>query len=54
MEHVKVVMKILESKLERRRRRMGRPRLRCLEDAEKNLRKTKVKRRRQKAVDRGE
>ena len=39
MDHVKV----LESKLEGRRR-MGRPRLRCLEDAEKNIRETKAKR----------
>jgi hypothetical protein len=36
------------------RRRMGRPKLRCLEDAEKNLRQTKVKRRRENAVEREE
>jgi hypothetical protein len=53
MDHVKVVEKILESKMEGRRR-MGSPRLRYLEDAEKNLRETKVKRWRQKAVDREE
>jgi len=51
MDLGKVVEKIFESKREARRR-MGRSRLRWLEDVEKDLRQMKVKRRRQKAVDR--
>jgi len=46
-------MKIFESKLEGSRRR-GTPRLRWLEDVVKDLREMKLKRWRQKAVDRGE
>jgi hypothetical protein len=49
----RVVKKISESKPEGRKR-MRRPRLRWLEDAEKNLWDTKVKRWRQKEVDRDE
>ena len=49
----RTVKKIFESKPEGSRRR-GRPGLRWLEDAEKVLREMKDKRRRQKAVDRGE
>jgi hypothetical protein len=45
------VKKIFESKLEESRSR-GRPRLRWLEDAEKNMLEMKVKRWRQKAVER--
>jgi hypothetical protein len=44
-------MKIFESKLQGRRRRRRRPRLRCLEDVEKNMWEMKVKRCRHKAVD---
>jgi hypothetical protein len=51
-DHGKVV-KIFESTLEGRRR-MGRSRLRWLEDVEKDLGEMKVKRWRQKAVDREE
>ena len=47
------VKKIFESKPEGSRRR-GRPRLRWLEDAEKDLREMKVKTWRQKIVDREE
>jgi len=36
------------------RRRTGRPRLRWVEDVERDLRELKLKRWRQKAVDRGE
>jgi hypothetical protein len=36
------------------RRRMGRPKFRCLEDVENNLRELKFKRWRQMAVDREE
>jgi len=50
---VKVGRQIFESKLEARRR-MGRPRLRWLKDVEKVLWETNVKRRREKAVERGE
>jgi hypothetical protein len=49
MNHGSVVMKIISRKLERRRRK-GRPRLRCLEDVEKDLREMMVKIWRQKAV----
>ena len=51
MDQVRTVKKIFESKPERSRRR-GRPRLRWLEDVEKDLREVKVKIGRQKAVDR--
>jgi hypothetical protein len=51
--HVKVVKKTLEIKLEGRRR-MGRRRMRCLEDPENNPRESKVKRRLKKAADREE
>jgi hypothetical protein len=51
--HGMVVKKIVESKPEGRRKN-GRPRFRWLEDAEKNLREMKVKRWREKAVDREE
>jgi hypothetical protein len=50
MDHGRVVKKIFESRPEGRMR-MGRPRLRWLEDG-KDLRETKVKRWRQMAVDR--
>jgi hypothetical protein len=50
---MEVGRQIFESKLEGRKRR-GRPRLRWLEDVEMVLREMKVKRRRQKAVDREE
>jgi len=53
MDQGRVVKKIPESKPEGRKR-MGSPRLRWLEDAEKNLWDMKVKRWRQKAVDREE
>ena len=53
MDQGRVVKKISESKPEGRKR-MVRPRLRWLEDAEKNLWDKKVKRWRQKAVDREE
>jgi hypothetical protein len=43
MDQGRKVKKIVESKLEGNRRR-GRPRLRWLEDAEKNLRQMKIKR----------
>jgi hypothetical protein len=48
-----MVKKMCESKPEGRRR-TGRPRLRWLEDVERDLREVKLKRWRQKAVDRGE
>jgi hypothetical protein len=51
MDHGRVVKKISESKLEGSKR-MGRPRLRWLEGAEKNLWDMKFKGWRQKAVDR--
>jgi hypothetical protein len=54
MYHERVVKNIFEIKPEGRRRRMGRPRLRWLEDAGNYLRKMKFKRWRQKAVDREE
>jgi len=53
MDQGRAFKKVSESKSEGSRRR-GRPRLRWLEDAEKDLREMKVKRRRQKAVDREE
>jgi hypothetical protein len=53
MEHETMVKKIFEGKLEGRRR-IGRPRLRRFEDIGKDLREMKVKRWRQKAVDREE
>jgi hypothetical protein len=53
MDHGRVVKKIFDSKPEGRRRRMGRPRSRWLEDA-KDLREMQVKRWQQKAVDREE
>ena len=53
MNQGRTVKKISESKLERTRRK-ERPRQRWLEDVEKNLQETKVKRWRQKAVDREE
>ena len=49
----RTVKKIYESKAERCRRR-GRPRFGWLEDVEKDLREMRVKRWRQKAVDREE
>jgi hypothetical protein len=54
MDYGRVVKKIFESKPKGRRRRMGRPRLRWLEDAEKDLWEMKVKRWQQKAVYREE
>jgi len=53
MDHERPVKKIFESKPEGSRR-MDRPRMRWLEDGDKDLREMKVKRWRQKAVDRGE
>jgi hypothetical protein len=53
MGHGRVVKKILTVK-QRGKRRMARPRLRWLEDVEKDLREVKVKVWRQKAVDRAE
>jgi hypothetical protein len=53
MDQGKTIKKISESKPEGSRRK-GRPRLRWLEDAEKGLWEMKVKRRRQKAVDKEE
>jgi len=49
-----MVKKMCESKPEGRRRRTGRPRLRWLEDVERDLRELKLKRWRQKTVGRGE
>jgi hypothetical protein len=54
MDHGRVVKEIFDSKPEGRRRRMGRPRSRWLEDAAKDLREMQVKRWQQKAVDREE
>jgi len=51
MNQGRIVKKIFVNKPEGSRRR-GRPRLRWLEDVEKNLREMKVKRLRQKAVSR--
>ena len=53
MDHGRVVKKIFESK-QVGIRRMGRPRMKWLEGAEKEVGKMKVKRWRQKAVDREE
>ena len=53
MDHRRVDKKIFERKLEGNRK-MGRPRLRRLEDAEKDPWEKKVKRWRLKAVDREE
>jgi hypothetical protein len=53
MDHERVVRTIFESKLVGGRR-MGRPRLRWLEDARKEIRETKVKICRQKAVSRAD
>jgi len=50
MSQGRIVKKIFESKPEGCRRR-GSPRMRWLEDVEKNLREMKLKRWRQKAVD---
>jgi len=49
MDQVRTVKKIFESKPEGRR--MAKPGLRWMEDVGKDLRKKKVKRRRQTAVD---
>jgi hypothetical protein len=49
MDHGSLVQKIFASKSEGRRR-MGNPRLRRLEDVEKDLHEMKVKRWRRKAV----
>jgi hypothetical protein len=51
LDHERIARKILESKLGEKRI-IGRPRLRWLEDAEKDLRETNVKRWRQNAIDR--
>lgn len=51
MDQVRTVKKILDSKPEESRRR-GSPRLRWLEDEEKNLWETKVRRWQQRALDR--
>ena len=53
MDHGRVVKKIFERELEGRIR-MGRSRLRWLQNVEKDLREMKVKRCRQKAVNRAE
>jgi hypothetical protein len=53
MDQERAVKKIFESKPEGSRS-TGRPRMRWLEDGKKDLTKMKVKRWRQKAVDRGE
>jgi len=53
MDQGRTVKKVLESKQEGSRRR-GRPRLRWMEDLEKDLLEMKVKRWRQKAVDKEE
>ena len=49
MDHGRLVKKMFESKPEVRRR-MGRPRMRWLEDVERDLRERKVERWRQKTV----
>jgi hypothetical protein len=51
MDHERVVRAIFESKLVGERR-IGRPRLRWLEDARKEIKETKLKIWRQKAVNR--
>ena len=53
MDQARIVKKIFESKPEGSRRRVS-PRMRWLEDVQKNLRQMKVKRLRQKVVDREE
>jgi hypothetical protein len=53
MGHGRIVKKTFEGKPERRRR-IGRPRLRWLEDVEKDLREMKVKRWQQKARNRAQ
>jgi hypothetical protein len=53
MNETRVVKKIFEEKLEGRRGR-GRPRLRCINDVEEDLRILGVKRWRRKALDREE
>jgi hypothetical protein len=53
MNQGRIFMKIFENKPEGSRR-MGRPRLRWLEDVENDLREMKIKRWRQKAVGREE
>ena len=53
MDQGRTVKKVLESKPEGSRRR-GRPRLRWMEDVEKNLLEMKFKRWRQKAVNKEE
>jgi hypothetical protein len=52
MDLGRVVEKIFKSKREARRRKMGRSRLRWLEDVEKDVRQMKVKMWWQKVVDR--
>jgi hypothetical protein len=52
MDQKRVVKKIFESKPDGRK--MGRPRVRCLQDVEKDLCEIKVKRWQQKAVDKEE
>jgi hypothetical protein len=54
VDHGRVVKKIFESKPEGRRRRMGRSRVRWLEDVEKDLRDVNIKRLGQTAVNREE
>jgi len=53
MNQGRIIKKISESKLEGSRRR-GRPRVRWLEDVQKDLHQTKFKRWQQKAVSREE
>jgi hypothetical protein len=53
MDQGRIVKKVFGSKPEGSRR-SRRPSLRCLEDVEKNLREMKIKRLRQKTVDREE
>ena len=53
MDQGRTVKKVLEKKPQANRRR-GRPRLRWLEDVEKDMREMKVRKWRQKAVDREE
>jgi len=51
LDHGRLVKKMFDSKPEgRRRRRMGRPRMRWLEDVERDLRERKLEIWRQKAV----
>jgi hypothetical protein len=53
MDHRRLIKEKSEIEM-KGRRRMGRPKFRCLEDVEKNLRELKFKRWRQMAVDREE